>query len=55
MEGDAKPHDIVVKGVAFSNDSRFFITGAVDATYDFLPFMRPQGFFEFFICYIGVL
>lgn len=43
VESEAKPHDMVVKGVAFSHDSRFLITGAVDGTYDFMTLGRPQG------------
>ena len=34
---------MVVKGVGFSHDSRFLITGAVDGTYDLMPLGRPQG------------
>lgn len=43
IEGESMPHDIVVKGISFSHDSRFLITGAVDATYNFSLLDRPQG------------
>ena len=43
VEAEEKPHDMVVKGVGFSHDSRFLITGAVDGTYDLMPLGRPQG------------
>lgn len=43
IEASSKPHDIVVKGVSFSQDSRFLITGAVDATYNFALLDRKEG------------
>ena len=56
VEAEEKPHDMVVKGVGFSHDSRFLITGAVDGTYDLMPLGRPQGMnrYSFLIIFFDV-
>jgi len=40
LEGDDQFHDMVVKGVSFTNDSRYMFSGACDYTYNFMSIMK---------------
>ena len=46
FEATAQPHDMVIKGISFTTDSRFLVSGATDFTYNFLANIRPEGWFS---------
>ena len=39
-------HDLIVKSVAFVNDSRALASVSADYSFYFLPNVRPEGFFS---------
>ncbi|KRX02840.1 WD40-repeat-containing domain [Pseudocohnilembus persalinus] len=57
IESSKHPHDMVVKGIDFTGDSRFLITGTPEFDIDFLANVRPSGNFSTFvkIVVIGVM
>jgi hypothetical protein len=48
LEIDARvlAHDLIVKSVAFANDSRMLASVSADYSFNFLPNIRPVGFFS---------
>jgi hypothetical protein len=43
VECESDPHEMCIKGLTFSWDSKHLISVTPDCTYDMMPNIRPQG------------